>query len=208
MGLESDPRYQEDGQIGITPGPYVDKGLFNNKRQFNFQMDARDSEGNVLDYDPGFGSTTLKKDRSATRAAKRGWRKGRRDWRKEQRAEHGSRWSNLSGDEKANIALAGLTGIDILTGAKDRRIAQEQFEDQWDASNMYKSIPADKALLYGHHKKNVGPSDLNPYQTGMGSFGNYGNIARFGGNVGDEVYMNDDDLKNFLDGGGLIEYLD
>tara|TARA_R110002110_G_scaffold101636_4_gene258096 strand:- start:8814 stop:11771 length:2958 start_codon:yes stop_codon:yes gene_type:complete len=207
--LETYPEWEQEGQIGITPGPYVDKGLFNNKRQFNFQMDARDAEGNVLsDVSPEFGSTTLKKDRSATRAAKKGWRQGKRDWRKEQREEHGSRWSNLSGHEKANTALAGLTTVDVLTGSKDRKQQQDSFYDQFDASNMYISQPADKGLVKGHHQKNVGPSDLNPYETGMGSFGNYGNIARFGGKVGDEVYMDEDELKNFLDGGGQLDYLD
>lgn len=207
--LEIYPEWEQEGQIGITPGPYVDKGLFNNKRQFNFQMDARDAEGNVLtDVSPEFGSTTLKKDRSATRAAKKGWRQGKRDWRKEQRAEHGSRWSNLSGHEKANTALAGLTTLDMFTGAKDRKQQQDDFYDQFDASNMYISQAADKGLVKGHHQKNVGPTDLNPYDTGMGSFGNFGNISKFGGTVGDEVYMDEDELKNFLDGGGLIEYLD
>jgi len=203
-----DPRYDNDGRIGITPGPYVDKGLFNNKRQFNWKMDARDAEGNVLDHDFGYGSTTLDKDWGKTRAAKKGWREGRRGWRKKQRAEHGSRWSNLSGDMKSNIALMGLTGLDMLTGAKDRKQQQDDFYDQWDATNLYMAKPADEALNEGHHVKNVGPSDLNPNQTGMGSFGNYGNIARFGGRVGDEVYMDEDELKNFLDGGGQLEYLD
>jgi len=203
-----DPRYDNDGRIGVTPGPYVDKGLFNNKREFNWKMDARDAEGNVLDHDFGYGSTTLDKDWGKTRAAKKGWRKGRRDWREEQKEEYGSRWSNLSGDMKSNIAIMGLTGVDMFTGAKDRKQAQDDFYDQWDASNIYKAKPADEALNEGHHVKNVGPSDLNPNQTGMGSFGNYGNIARFGGRVGDEVYMDEDELKNFLDGGGQLEYLD
>jgi hypothetical protein len=73
---------------------------------------------------------------------------------------------------------------------------------------MYAAIPADEALKEGHHLKNVGPADLNPTETGMGSFGNYGNIGKFGGSVGDEMYMNEQELQDFLNGGGTVEYLD
>ncbi len=154
------------------------------------------------------GTVDYKRDRGRERQEKQMYRKDKRAWRKGQREEHGSAWSNLSGDERANIGIAGLNVLGSIGQGKRNRKAQDEFEDTLVGDSMYRATSADTSGLEGDYLWNAQGSNFRPTDTGMGSFGNYGKVARFGGNVGDEVYMDENELQNFLDRGGLVEYLD
>ena len=47
-------------------------------------------------------------------------------------------------------------------------------------------------------------------RSGFSSYGKYGGYMQAGGtyNQGDEVYMSDEDIENFMANGGQIEYLE
>jgi len=228
----------EEGDISMDPGYFQRKGLFGRKGEWNFGMTGAPGTGAgtydeyVQDVDPTgqgtgilsqsdwetkneqtftptrTGTVDYKRDRGRERQEKQMYRTDKRAWRKGQKAEHGSAWSNLSGDERANIGIAGLNVLGSIGQGKRNRKAQDEFEDTLVGDSMYRATSADTSGLEGDYLWNAQGSNFRPTDTGMGSFGNYGKVARFGGNVGDEVYMDENELQNFLDGGGLVDYLD
>jgi hypothetical protein len=107
-----------------------------------------------------------------------------------------------------NLANAGIRGI---TGFKNRmddaRIARD-FYDNFTADNLYASDPSRDRGDYSESGL-YRPDEQG--QTWYGRSKQYGGGINFGEDPdyveGDEVYMTDDEIRQYMANGGQVEYL-
>ena len=126
-------------------------------------------------------------------------------YRKSQKKEQ---WNQISGEDKANIALSGLNFLGDMFGGDERRKRALQLAGKHKyADNLYVSTPQGKSGNRGNYLTNVQGQNYRPDEMGMGSTGFYGNTAQKGGQIGEESFMTEEEIKKFIAGGGQLEYV-
>jgi hypothetical protein len=123
-----------------------------------------------------------------------------------------------------NVFNAGVRGITGLLNRKDEKIKERQMYDNLTSDNLY----AAQGTKHRGDWVDVG-SQMGQYRfdqmgqdrSGFSSYGKYGGFMQDGGemgylpdedysddyNEGDEVYMTDEDIRQFMAKGGQIEYI-
>jgi hypothetical protein len=128
-----------------------------------------------------------------------------------------------------NVFNAGVRGVTGLLNRKDEKRKERQMYDNLTSDNLY----AAQGTKHRGDWVDIG-SQMGQYRfdqmgqdrSGFSSYGKYGGYMQDGGeldylsegafpmmdsesgyNEGDEVYMTDDDIKNFMASGGQIEYI-
>lgn len=113
-----------------------------------------------------------------------------------------------------NVFNAGVRGITGLLNRKDEKRRERQMYDNQTSNNLYASQAGmmkgqwnDLGSMAGMYN----PGDTGQDTSGYSSYGKYGGYMQDGGesdyDEGDEVYMTEDDIKNFMANGGEIEYI-
>ena len=113
-----------------------------------------------------------------------------------------------------NLFNAGVRGITGLLNRKDEKRRERQMYDNMTSDNLYASQAGTMKGQWndlGSMAGMLNPGDTGQDTSGYSSYGKYGGYMQEGGesdyNEGDEVYMTDDDIKNFMANGGEIEYI-
>jgi hypothetical protein len=113
-----------------------------------------------------------------------------------------------------NVFNAGVRGVTGFLNRRDEKRRERQMYDNLTSDNLY----ASQATKHRGDWVDLG-SQMGQYRfdqmgqdrSGFSSYGKYGGYMQDGGemdyNEGDEVYMTDDELKDFLKKGGQVEYL-
>jgi hypothetical protein len=113
-----------------------------------------------------------------------------------------------------NVFNAGVRGVTGFLNRRDEKKRERQMYDNLTSDNLY----ASQATKHRGDWVDVG-SQMGQYRfdqmgqdrSGFSSYGKFGGYMQDGGsmdyNEGDEVYMTDDELKDFLKKGGQVEYL-
>ena len=112
--------------------------------------------------------------------------------------------TNIDGEAAVNVFNAGVSGITGLINRKDDRMNQMRMYDNLTADNLYASDPS---LDRGDTDTNTGlyrPDEMG--QTWNSRSKQYGG-AMDDYTEGDEVFMTEDELDNFLANGGEVEYI-
>lgn len=112
--------------------------------------------------------------------------------------------TNIDGETAVNVFNAGVSGITGLINRKDDRMNQMRMYDNLTADNLYASDPS---LDRGDTDTNTGL--YRPDE--MGQTWN-SRSKQYGGSMddyteGDDVFMTEDELDNFLANGGEVEYI-
>ncbi|MCX6195522.1 MAG: hypothetical protein NTY55_02565 [Flavobacteriia bacterium] len=113
-----------------------------------------------------------------------------------------------------NLLNAGVRGITGLLNRKDEKRRERQMYDNMTSDNLYASQAGTMRGQWndlGSMAGMLNPGDTGQDTSGYSSYGKYGGYMQDGGesdyDEGDEVYMTDDDIKNFMANGGEIEYI-
>ena len=113
-----------------------------------------------------------------------------------------------------NVFNAGVRGITGLLNRKDEKRRERQMYDNQTSNNLYASQAGMMKGQWNDLGSMAGmfnPGDTGQDTSGYSSYGKYGGYMQDGGEAdydeGDEVYMTDDDIKNFMANGGEIEYI-
>ena len=121
--------------------------------------------------------------------------------------------TDVDGEALVNVANAGIRGV---TGMLNRRSQNNQERNAYDnlsSDNLYAAQGTkhrgdwnDLGSMAGQFRFDQEGQD----RSGFSSYGKYGGYMQVGGtyNQGDEVYMSDEDIENFMANGGQIEYLE
>jgi hypothetical protein len=121
---------------------------------------------------------------------------------------------NFDGEAAVNALNAGVRGITGLINKSDQNRQERQMYDNLSSDNLYASQStkkrgdwSDLGSMSGQFRFDQQGQD----RSGFSSYGKFGGYMQEGGNTytqGDEVYMSDEDIQNFMANGGEIEYLE
>lgn len=112
--------------------------------------------------------------------------------------------TNIDGEAAVNVFNAGVSGITGLLNRKDDKMNEMKMMDNLTSDNLYASDPS---LDRGDTDTNTGlyrPDEMG--QTWNSRSKQYGG-AMDDYTEGDEVFMTDEELDNFLANGGEVEYI-
>ena len=135
--------------------------------------------------------------------------KAEREYEKENAMSMGDAWrTKFTGEQKANIGLGAGNMLANFLGRDERNRADWQTQQNF-VDNKNVATPETTSGNRGDFLGNVSHSSHNwrPDDSGQGSIGRYGNVAEFGGSVGDEMEMSEEELENFINLGGEVEYI-
>jgi hypothetical protein len=133
---------------------------------------------------------------------------------------------NVDTEAALNIGNAAVRGVTNLLGKGDQRRQEQQMYNNMTTDNLYASQGTkhrgdwvDLGSMAGQYRFDQMGQDRSSFS----SYGKYGGYMQEGGeldylsspafaagdyNAEDEVYMSDEDIKNFMANGGQIEYLE
>ena len=133
---------------------------------------------------------------------------------------------NVDPEAMLNIGNAAVRGVTGLLDKRDQRRQEQQMYDNMTTDNLYASQGTkhrgdwvDLGSMAGQYRFDQMGQDRSSFS----SYGKYGGYMQEGGeldylsspafatgdyNAEDEVYMSDEDIKNFMANGGQIEYLE
>lgn len=126
-----------------------------------------------------------------------------------------------------NVLNAGVRGVTGFLNRKDEKRKERQMYDNLSSDNLYASQSTKHRgdwVDIGSQAGQYRFDQMGQDRSGFSSYGKYGGYMQDGGeqaylsgddfpsedpqyNEGDEVYMTEDDVKNFMANGGQIEYL-
>jgi len=126
-----------------------------------------------------------------------------------------------------NVLNAGVRGVTGFLNRKDEKRKEKQMYDNLSSDNLYASQSTKHRgdwVDIGSQAGQYRFDQMGQDRSGFSSYGKYGGYMQDGGeqaylsgddfpsedpqyNEGDEVYMTEDDVKNFMANGGQIEYL-
>ena len=120
----------------------------------------------------------------------------------------------FDGEAAVNVLNAGVRGITGLINKSDQNKQERQMYDNLSSDNLYAAQGtkhrgdwSDLGSMSGQFRFDQQGQD----RSGFSSYGRYGGYMQTGGasyTQGDEVYMSDEDIQNFMANGGEIEYLE
>jgi hypothetical protein len=120
----------------------------------------------------------------------------------------------FDGEAAVNVLNAGVRGITGLINKSDQNRQEKQMYDNLSSDNLYAAQGtkhrgdwSDLGSMAGQFRFDQQGQD----RSGFSSYGKYGGYMQTGGVTyaqGDEVYMSDSDIQNFMANGGEIEYLE
>jgi hypothetical protein len=121
---------------------------------------------------------------------------------------------SFDGEAAVNVFNAGVRGVTGLLNRGEEKRRERQMYDNLTGDNLYASQGTkhrgdwvDLGSQMGQYRFDQMGQD----RSGFSSYGKYGGYMQNGGErsyaEGDEVYMTEDDLKDFLKKGGQVEYL-
>lgn len=121
--------------------------------------------------------------------------------------------TNVDGEAMVNVANAGIRGVAGMLNRKSQNNQERNAYDNMTSDNLYTAQGTkhrgdwnDLGSMAGQFRFDQEGQD----RSGFSSYGKYGGYMQAGGtyNQGDEVYMSDEDIENFMANGGQIEYLE
>lgn len=134
---------------------------------------------------------------------------------------------NFDGEAAVNLFNAGLRGVTGLLNRKDEKRREAQMYDNMTSDNLYAAQGTKHRGDWVDLGSQMGQfrfDQMGQDRSGFSSYGKYGGFMQDGGEMdympedefpdynpnyeeGDEVYMTDDDIQQFMANGGQIEYI-
>jgi len=120
--------------------------------------------------------------------------------------------SNVNGEESVNVFNAGAQGVLGLINRAQQRNQDNQFmQNNFTADNIYAhSHEKDRGdwVDYGSQLGQYRPDQTGQTANGRFAYGQEGGFMQEGGvTEGEETYMTEEELADFLANGGEVEYL-
>lgn len=122
--------------------------------------------------------------------------------------------NNVDTEAALNVGNAAVRGVTGILDRRNQRRQERQLYDNMTTDNLYASQGikhrgdwVDLGSMAGQY----GFDKMGQDESGFSSYGKFGGYMQSGGvtyNQGDEVYMSDQDIQNFMANGGEIEYLE
>lgn len=130
-----------------------------------------------------------------------------REYRRYNSMSLGDAWrTKFTAEQRANIGLGAANMVGNLLGRDEQRRADWQTEENF-RNNLMTPIQETRSGLKGDFLGNVAQFNFRPDEAGQGAYGRRGNVAQFGGSIGDEVEMTEEELQNFINLGGEVEFI-
>lgn len=130
-----------------------------------------------------------------------------REYERENAMSLGDAWrTKFTAEQRANIGLGAANMVGNLLGRDEQRRADWQTEENF-RNNLMTPIQETRSGLKGDYLGNVAQFNFRPDEAGQGAYGRRGNVAQFGGSIGDEVEMTEEELQNFINLGGEVEFI-
>lgn len=123
--------------------------------------------------------------------------------------------ASFSGTDMADKIIGGMNFVSGFLENRDRRRQEKKNAWRFSGDANFQPMP-EQSNSRGDYDPNSGMFRPNQYVPVQYAGTNYGNIgsnmyAQYGGsgfNQGDEVYMTDDEVQNYLKAGGQVQFLD
>jgi hypothetical protein len=133
----------------------------------------------------------------------------------------------IDGEAAVNVFNAGVRGITGMLGRKDAKNQERQMYDELTSDNLYAAQTTKHRGDWVDLGSQMGQfrfDQMGQDRSGFSSYGKYGGYMQDGGEMdympedefpdynpnyeeGDEVYMTEDDIQQFMANGGQIEYI-